>query len=291
MKPQAAMLDAVPAHARHLLLDLNPPANPREALHKLAAACDGRNMLLGLGVGTVEALGASIQGLRAFPERPLAKPAIPSTQHALWIWLRGDDPGDLLLRGHELQALIDPDFTLVQAIDSFLHRDRPDLPGYEDGTENPKDEAAIETAVAHGQGAGIDGSSFAAVQQWLHDFPEFDAMSHSEQNDCIGRDRDSNEEFEEAPELAHVKCAAREDFEPEVFVARPPMPWVAGADAGLVSLAFGISLDTYEPQLRRMAGLDDGISDASFRFARPLTGGYYWCPPMSINGVGLSAPG
>ena len=29
-----------------------------------------------------------------------------------------------------------------------------------------------------------------------------------------------------------------------------------------------------------MAGLDDGITDALFRFSQPTTGGYYWCPPM-----------
>jgi putative iron-dependent peroxidase len=291
MKPQAAILDPVPAHARHLFLELNPSAHLRDALHKLAAACDGRTAVLGIGFGVAEALGMSIQGLRAFPELPLAKPSIPSTQHALWIWLRGDDPGDLLLRGHELQALIDPDFTLVHAIDSFLHRDSRDLTGYEDGTENPKDAAAIEAAVVQGRGTGIDGSSFAAVQQWLHDFRKFDAMSQAEQNDCFGRDRDSNEELDEAPESAHVKRTAQEDFEPEAFVVRRSMPWVAGAEAGLVFLAFGKSFDAYEAQLRRMTGHDDGISDALFRFTRPLTGGYYWCPPMADNGVDLTALG
>ena len=221
--------------------------------------------------------------MRGFPVLQDARPPIPSTQHALWLWLRGEEPGDLLLRGHALQALIAPAFSLVQAIVSFRHQDCRDLTGYEDGTENPKDEAAVEAAVAQGQGAGIDGSSFAAVQQWLHDFPTFDAMSHAEQNDCIGRDRDSNEELDDAPESAHVKRTAQEDFEPEAFVVRRSMPWVAGADAGLVFLAFGKSFDAYEAQLRRMTGHDDGVSDALFRFTRPLTGGYYWCPPMSVN--------
>ncbi|MOA55329.1 Dyp-type peroxidase family protein [compost metagenome] len=45
-------------------------------------------------------------------------------------------------------------------------------------------------------------------------------------------------------------------------------------------LAFGHSFDAFEAQLRRMAGLDDGIVDALFRFSRPISGGYYWCPPM-----------
>jgi deferrochelatase/peroxidase EfeB len=50
-------------------------------------------------------------------------------------------------------------------------------------------------------------------------------------------------------------------------------------------LAFGKSFDAYEAQLRRMTGHDDGISDALFHFTRPITGGYYWCPPLGTMGI------
>jgi len=291
MTAQTAIFEPVPAHARHLLFDLNPSAYPRAVLQALAAACDGRSAMLGVGVTIAQALGVAVAGLRGFPLLPDARPAIPATQHALWLWLRGDEPGDLLRRGHALQHLIAPAFTLAQAIDSFRHQDSRDLTGYEDGTENPKDAAAVEAAVVQGQGAGLDGSSFAAVQQWLHDFPTFDAMPRAEQDACLGRCRDDNEELADAPASAHVKRTAQEDFDPEAFVVRRSMPWAAGADAGLVFLAFGKSFDAFEAQLRRMTGHDDGISDALFRFTRPLTSGYYWCPPMTGNAVDLSALG
>jgi len=291
MQPQSAILDAIPEHARHLFFGLDPSDDPRAALRALAAACDGKSAVLGIGVKVAGMLGVDLAGLRGFPVLPDARPPIPATQHALWLWLRGNEPGDLLLRGHALQAMAAPAFTQVQAIDSFRHRDSRDLTGYEDGTENPKDEAAAEAAIAQGRGRGIDGSSFAAVQQWLHDFPVFDALPRAQQNNCFGRDRDSNEELGDAPESAHVKRTAQEDFDPEAFVVRRSMPWVAGADAGLLFLAFGKSFDAFEAQLRRMTGHDDGISDALFRFTRPLTGGYYWCPPMAGNGVDLSALG
>lgn len=291
MTPQAAILEPVPAHARHLFFDLKPGADPRPALRSLADACDGTSAVLGIGEGVAAALGANLAGLRGFPELPQARPAIPVTQHALWLWLRGDEPGDLLLHGHALQALAGPAFTLVQAVDSFRHRDSRDLTGYEDGTENPKDDAAAEAALAQGRGPGIDGSSFAAVQQWLHDFPAYAAMPRSEQDNCIGRRRDDNVELDDAPESAHVKRTAQEDFEPEAFVVRRSMPWTAGTDAGLVFLAFGKSFDAFEAQLRRMTGYDDGISDALFSFTRPLTGGYYWCPPLDAKGIDLQALG
>lgn len=291
MTPQTAILEPIPDHARHLFFDLKPAVDPRPVLQALAAACDGNSAVLGIGAGAAGALGSAVAGLRGFPELPQAKPAIPATQHALWLWLRGDEPGELLLQGQALEALAAPAFTLVQAIDSYRYRDVRDLTGYEDGTENPKGDAAVEAAIAQGQGAGLDGSSFAAVQQWLHDFAAFNAMPRVEQDNCFGRERDSNEELEDAPESAHVKRTAQEDFDPEAFVVRRSMPWTAGRDTGLVFLAFGKSFDAYEAQLRRMTGHDDGISDALFGFTRPLTGGYYWCPPMAGNAVDLSALG
>jgi len=291
MTPQAAILEPIPDHARHLFLDLAAAADPRAPLQALAAACDGRSAVLGIGLAVAQALGVEVAGLRAFPELPRARPAIPATQHALWLWLRGDAPGDLLRRGHSLAGLAAPAFTLVQAIDCFRHQDSRDLTGYEDGTENPKGEAAVEAAIAQGGGAGVEGSSFAAVQQWLHDFRAFDAMPRAEQDACFGRERDSNEEIDEAPESAHVKRTAQEGFEPEAFVVRRSMPWTGGTDAGLVFLAFGKSFDAFEAQLRRMTGHDDGISDALFQFTRPLTGGYYWCPPLGAAGVDLQALG
>ena len=42
-------------------------------------------------------------------------------------------------------------------------------------------------------------------------------------------------------------------------------------------------------QLRRMVGADHGITDALFKFPRPLTGGYFWCPPVRNGRLDLRA--
>ena len=54
-------------------------------------------------------------------------------------------------------------------------------------------------------------------------------------------------------------------------------------------LAFGHSFDAFEAQLRRMSGLEDGIVDGLYRISTPLTGGYYWCPPVIGGHLDLSA--
>ena len=74
------------------------------------------------------------------------------------------------------ERLLIPAFDLVKLIDGFQYRDSRDLTGYVDGTENPQDDDAIAAAIVSGQGAGIDGSSFVAVQQWRHDLDYMESM-------------------------------------------------------------------------------------------------------------------
>jgi putative iron-dependent peroxidase len=67
------------------------------------------------------------------------------------------------------------------------------------------------------------------------------------------------------------------------------MPFAGPDGEGLMFVAYGKSLDAYEAQLRRMAGLEDGIPDALFRFSHPVSGGYYWCPPVRDGRLDLRA--
>jgi putative iron-dependent peroxidase len=67
------------------------------------------------------------------------------------------------------------------------------------------------------------------------------------------------------------------------------MPFADPTGEGLIFVAFGKSFDAFEVQLRRMVGLEDGITDALFRFSRPTTGGYYWCPPVRDGRLDLRA--
>lgn len=279
----------VPAQARHLFFDLQAAEHLPAALDRLLQLADGASAVVGFGESLVRVLGRQVEGLREFPALSGAGVDNPSTQHALWVWLRGEDRGDLLLRTHALERELAPALQLVEQVEAFRHGAGLDLTGYEDGTENPQDEDAVDAAVVAGVGAGLDGGSFAAIQQWRHQLWAFAALPQAEQDDIIGRRKSDNEELDEAPESAHVKRTAQESFEPEAFVVRRSMPWTAGADAGLMFLAFGRSLDAFEAQLRRMSGLEDGIVDALYRFSRPLTGGYYWCPPRRDGLLDVSA--
>ena len=105
---------------------------------------------------------------------------------------------------------------MVSAVDSFQFDENRDLSGYVDGTENPDGEDAVNAAILEIDTPGLAGSSFVAVQQWLHDFEALDAMSTEAKDDAIGRHIADNEEYE-APTSAHAKRSAQEDFDPEAF--------------------------------------------------------------------------
>lgn len=259
------------------------------ALSTLAAQVDLSNTVVGLGESLVKLLGKDIPGLVTLPAQSGRGIDIPSTPTALWCWLRGTDRGELFHRSRQIELMLMPAFALGDVTDSFQYDENRDLSGYIDGTENPSGDEAINAAIVQGQGNGLDGGSFVAVQQWLHDFDILDAMQTNERDDVIGRHITDNEEFDEAPDSAHVKRAAQESFEPEAFMLRRSMPWAEGMEGGLVFVAFGKSFVAFDAVLKRMLGNEDTISDALFKFTRPISGAYFWCPPVKGNKLDLSA--
>ncbi len=288
---QKGILAPVPKQARYLSFTITPKKNPTEALRNLCKLVDGDKTVVGLGQPLVRALGREVRGLKVFPSYTGAGIDVPSTPVALWCWLRGDDRGELVHRARAIVQSVAPVLQLQHMIDGFRYKSGFDLSGYEDGTENPTGAAAINAAVSVGQGTGIDGGSFVAVQQWVHNLDAFEAMTPHKQDHTIGRRKRDNKELGNAPASAHVKRTAQESFNPPAFILRRSMPWAEAKQAGLVFVAFGNSFDAFDAHLRRMVGAEDGIVDGLFTFTRPLSGSYFWCPPMKSKRLDLRALG
>jgi len=289
--PQPGILAPGPTASRSLVFQLVPDEDPTRALQALCEGPSDPALVVGVGAPLALALAADVPGLRGFPSHAGAGVSVPSTQSALWCWLRGDDRGDLVHAGRELEAKLEGAFELERCIDTFVYREGRDLSGYVDGTENPTGDDAAAAGILAGAGSGLDGSSFVAVQQWLHDLDSFERMSLAERDDVIGRRQSDDVELRDAPLTAHVKRTAQEDFDPPAFLVRRSMPWADAEGEGLLFIAFGRSFDAFEAQLRRMVGADDGIVDALFRFTRPINGSFFWCPPVAAGALDLSALG
>jgi len=285
---QPGILADLPSAGRYLIFSIETVGEVPAALDRLSSVVDGEEVVIGFGSSLLSSLGVSIAGMRSFSSFESCGIEIPATHGALWCWLRGEDKGDLIHKEREITQMLLPAFSIEDIVDSFKYGSGRDLTGYEDGTENPVDEEAIKYALVAGQGEGLDGSSFVAVQQWVHDLNKFDEMDQETQDHSIGRRKSDNEELANAPDSAHVKRTAQEDFDPEAFLVRRSMPWANEAGEGLNFVAFGCTFDAFEAQLNRMAGRDDKIVDALFQFTRPVTGAYFWCPGMKGGKLDLS---
>ncbi len=285
---QPGILAGLSPLARYLTFSLIPGKKASDAIREVENLTDIENNVIGLGRSLVLAARSNINRLREFPHVTGAGIEIPSTPSALWMWLKGDDRGELVHRSRMLEHRLADYFQVVDVIDAFQYAEGRDMSGYIDGTENPTGEKAFDAAILQGQGEGMDGSSFVAVQQWLHDLDRFDAFSQKEKDHIIGRRLADNEELEDAPPTAHVKRTAQESFDPEAYIVRRSMPWAEEQSTGLVFVAFGKSFDAFEALLTRMVGLEDSVSDALFKFTQPVSGAYYWCPPVKDGRLDLS---
>ena len=282
MTSQRCILAAVPSHARSLTFEIRGGADPRPGLARLLPVLDPDASVVGLGEPLARALGHEIPGLRPFPALSFAGAAVPSTQAALWVLLHGADRGVTADRADAVVAALGGEFQVTDAVDAFKYREGRDLSGYLDGTENPVGDKAVAAAITK------DGGSFVAVQRWVHDLRHFASLPSKERDLTLGRRIEGNDEIADAPPTAHVKRAAQESFDPEAFMVRRSMSWIHDEAKGLLFLAYGESLDRYERVMRRMVGLEDGIVDALFRYSRPATGGYYYCPRLTGGRVDAS---
>lgn len=303
---QSGILAALPPQARFLSLQLKPSVDAeglRRSLIQLQSMANGDQLVVGFGLPVFVALGQHLPGLTAGPAIDNTLVPLALKESALWCWLRGDDRGDLLRFEHRLLALLEPSFDLSSSIEAFVYKEGRDLTGYEDGTENPKGEEAINAALVNSVQAqslsdqtklpatAYIGGSFVAAQQWLHDFKAFDAMDELNRDHTFGRRFSDNEELDDAPITAHVKRTEQEGFEPQSFVLRRSMPWIAGAKAGLVFVAFGHSLAAFERMLTRMSGAEDGYVDRIFTISKPIASSYFWCPPVIQGRINLTCLG
>jgi porphyrinogen peroxidase len=287
---QPGILSAPRAFGRSVSLQLQPGADPQAALRRLQGTWRSAGAVLGVGEPLARALGKRIDGLRTFPGLSGVGCGVPSTQCALWLFVNDGDRSAVFDRSELLCGLLRPDFVVESAVDTFVYAGGRDLTGYEDGTENPKAEAAVAAAIVQDAGA-LSGGSFVAVQRWVHDLQRFTAWPKDARDAAIGRERDGNAELSDAPPSAHVKRAAQESFDPPAFMLRRAMPFATGDSQGLEFIAYGSSLDAFERVLVRMLGIEDGVSDALLSFSRPVTGGYYFCPPLAGEALDLRCIG
>lgn len=277
----------VPRHGRYLTFKLiageaGNIERVKQSIKSASAIVKDHSCVIGFGAQVLQLLDAKIDHSLVFPNFVSQGISIPATSDDIWVWLRGEDPGELLHISHQVSAELGSCFEVSSIVDGFKFKEGRDLSGYVDGTENPEGDDAVEAAFSDA------GESYVAVQKWQHNLEYFASLKQQDQDHIIGRRLSDNEELDDAPISAHVKRTAQESFTPQAFMLRRSMPYSEGNQAGLIFVCFANSPMPFKQQLARMVGREDGVTDGLFRFSRPLTGAYYWCPGVKSGRLDLS---
>jgi len=270
----------------HLEFDVDPGAELPLA-EALASVPDGVVVVIGLGPDLARALlpaSPAVDRLMAFEAiGPAEGPVAPATQHDLWVWLQGIDPGEVLMGGRRVRTALGATAVLADEVSGFTFRTNHDLFAFEDGTENP-DPGDAPGVACRPVGDPDAGGSHAFVQRWIHDLDGFDALAVPAQEAVIGRTKDGSVELEgEAqPPTSHVsRTALLDDGSTVDPIWRRSTPYGTTSEAGLLFVAFASSPEPVHQMLERMFGVSaDGLADALLPFSTAVSGSNYYVPPV-----------
>ncbi|WP_119344368.1 Dyp-type peroxidase [Facilibium subflavum] len=293
---QKGIMADLPASAIYLFFQLEDKTHLKESLQVLQKLIDGESAVLGLGEQIMQ---KSSQKMPYHPYMPKGnqKKLAPAWRCDLVLWLRNSDQGTLMHQARQIiKALKDAfsciDITRACTYEASYKEDlmvSHDLSGFEDGTENPKQDDRYNVAIIDDKKKYLHGGSCWAVQKWVHDFDWLDKASLQAKEAAIGRSLSDNRELENAPDSAHVKRTEQESFDPEAFMWRRSMPWIDDKlQGGLMFSCFARSFYPFEVQFNRMTGEDDGVVDGVFKFSKIKHTTFLWCPPFFKGKLDLS---
>ena len=107
------------------------------------------------------------------------------------------------------------------------------------------------------------------------DVNAWESLPIAEQERVIGRTKDESVELDDKAPDSHVSRTDQDRFG-KIF--RRNMPYGTVTDHGTMFVGFSAEQRPLTAMLESMAGLTDGIRDALTKYARPLTGAYYFVP-------------
>ncbi|ADP81584.1 Dyp-type peroxidase [Pseudofrankia inefficax] len=207
---------------------------------------------------------------------------MPATQHDAWLWIAGSDRTTVYTNSREVLAAVADVATVATETGGWVYAHNRDLTGFVDGTENPSLLDAPGVAiVAEGPGAG---GSVLLFQRWTHSTDAWEALPVAEQEKVIGRTKaDSVELTEDAqPATSHVSRNVVEEDGAELKIFRRNVAYGTATDHGTMFVGFAAQQRILDLMLRRMAGAtEDGLRDALTRYTTPVSGAYYFIPPVA----------
>jgi porphyrinogen peroxidase len=201
---------------------------------------------------------------------------MPATQHDLLLWFTSSAYDYVFdLTGEAIHALAQS-ASIADETSSWPYHGNHDLTGFIDGSENPKlTEAPQVVMIPDGQPGA--GGSVLLLQKWPHESARWNALPVKQQEAVIGRTKADSIELDEKPADSHVAKTDQDEFGK---ILRRNMPYGSFTNHGTMFVGFSADQSRLSNMLDSMAGLIGGQRDALTYYTRPVTGAYYFVPPI-----------
>ena len=177
--------------------------------------------------------------------------------------------------------------TCVDEVDGFRYFDNRDLLGFVDGTENPKDQAAIDATIIGDEDPDFAAGSYVIVQKYLHDLAGWNALHTEEQEAIVGRTKLNDVELDDSikPTYAHNALTTIKEDGRGVKILRDNMPFghAGQKEFGTYFIGYSRSPTTIEQILQNMfIGKPPGNYDKILDFSRAVTGNLFFVPSATF---------
>jgi putative iron-dependent peroxidase len=187
----------------------------------------------------------------------------------------------------QIMARLDKAVSVVDEVHGFRYFDNRDLIGFVDGTENPRDEAAIDATIIGAEDATFAGGSYVIVQKYLHDMPAWNALSTEAQERIIGRTKASDIELDAAvkPTSAHNALTVIMEDGTQLEILRDNMPFgePGKGEFGTYFIGYARSPRRIEQMLVNMfVGRPPGNYDRLLDFSLAVTGTLFFVPSATF---------
>lgn len=221
------------------------------------------------------------EGLHPFRELQGAKHHAPSTPGDLFFHIRADEYDVAFELARRINAQLEGAVDEYDEVHAFQYQDFRDPLGFVDGTESPRGQAGVETAlIKDGDWAG---GSYIVAQKYIHNLKAWNDLPVEEQEKVIGRTKHSDVEMGEdvKPANSHVALNSVKDENGESLeIVRNNLSFGdAMGNQGTYFMSYAKDVRITELMLRRMfIGEPEGNYDRILDFSEALTGVNFFAP-------------
>lgn len=211
-----------------------------------------------------------------------------STPGDLLFHIRADRPDLCFELGRQIMDALSGCVDVADEVQGFKYFDNRDLLGFVDGTENPRNQAALEAALVGSDEAPLTGSSYVIVQKYIHDMTSWDSLSVEEQSQAMGRHKLSDIEIPDAEKADNAHVVLNTIEAPggtELKIVRENMPFgrPGSEEYGTYYIGYASDPAVTERMLENMfIGDPPGNHDRILDFSTAVTGSLFFVPTIDF---------